>query len=313
MKPYLLPRLILVALYTTVVAGTWDAWWHGAIGRESFWSPSHLLLYASVLVAVGLGVYGWRTFKEAKWKRLAWVLLLVPASAPFDELWHRLFGIETVASPEIVWSPPHLVLIGAVIWGFIEALRHIWQEQDHDAVRLFGALGFAGISSLLAFVATPLQPIGPYHLLGFWGAGFVCLTFLLPLLLAQKKLPGIGVATLTTSFIIVLAAMGLGEKLAPGVIVPAHAHPPGWVIVFSFLLPALFLDIFRKGSDVVRGAIAGVLCCGTLYVLARPFLEAPFQYSWNMVGVAVLASIVGGTVSGFIAGELPRIAFSNKN
>src|SRR3989344_4196430 len=107
----ILARVIAIALFTAVLAGTWDAWWHGAVGRESFWSPPHLLLYSSVLVAVFVGLIGYYQSKENRWRTLALVLLLVPISAPLDELWHQIFGVEDLSSPLIVWSPPHLVMV----------------------------------------------------------------------------------------------------------------------------------------------------------------------------------------------------------
>ena len=92
-------RIIAVALFVTVLAGMWDVWWHGAIGRETFWSPPHLLLYSSVLVAIISGLIGWKQTKKKEWRNLALVLLIVPLSAPFDELWHQIFGVEKVSSP----------------------------------------------------------------------------------------------------------------------------------------------------------------------------------------------------------------------
>ena len=104
MSSIILARMVAAALFIVVLAGTWDAWWHGALGRESFWSPPHLLLYSSVIIAVALGLYGFHQFKEKRWRALALVLLLVPLSAPLDEVWHRIFGVEDLSSPLIIWS-----------------------------------------------------------------------------------------------------------------------------------------------------------------------------------------------------------------
>lgn len=89
-----LVRLIISFLFVAVIAGTWDAWWHGAIGRDSLFEPPHLLLYASTISAVLMGMYGWYTTREKVWKRVVLFLLLIPISAPFDELWHRIFGLS---------------------------------------------------------------------------------------------------------------------------------------------------------------------------------------------------------------------------
>ena len=68
LSPKLLARTIASSLFVAVAAGTWDAWWHGAIGRDSFWEPPHLLLYSGVIVAILLGVLGWHITKEKIWK-----------------------------------------------------------------------------------------------------------------------------------------------------------------------------------------------------------------------------------------------------
>ena len=55
-----LVRFIIGALVTAVAAGTWDIWWHAAIGRDTFFEPPHLLLYAAVIAAIIAGAIGWR-------------------------------------------------------------------------------------------------------------------------------------------------------------------------------------------------------------------------------------------------------------
>ena len=62
LHPY--ARYIAVALFAAVLAGQWDVWWHGAIGRDTFFEPPHLLLYGAVVVAVLLGIKGWRQTKD---------------------------------------------------------------------------------------------------------------------------------------------------------------------------------------------------------------------------------------------------------
>lgn len=108
MERTLFARIIIGSLFAAVAAGMWDAWWHAALGRESFWSPPHLALYAAIIAAISAGWYAWYVLREPLWRRTALILTLIPLSAPVDDFWHRFFGVENIASPEIVWSPPHL-------------------------------------------------------------------------------------------------------------------------------------------------------------------------------------------------------------
>lgn len=295
-----LGRWAAAALFTAVMAGTWDAWWHGAIGRESFWLPPHLLLYSSVLAAVGFGVYGWWRAKDRLWRSLALALLLIPASAPFDELWHRMFGVESISSPLIVWSPPHLILVGVIIWSFIRLLPVLGQDNGVQARAFFTAMAFAGIASLLIFLTTPFVPTGPHKLLGFWGAGITCVLFIATLLFAERSIPHVAAASLVAVFIILLHAIGVGEGMTPNIDVPPHGHPPSWLNVFSFLAPAAFLDASRKWPILARSIVASAACCGILYGFASYFMPPEFTYSWRDAATAILSSVIFGAALGAV-------------
>ena len=295
----LLPRYIVAALFTTVAAGTWDAWWHGALGRESFWSPPHILLYTSVLLAITLGIYGWYRTRERLWRRLAIFLALVPASAPFDELWHRTFGIETPASPIIVWSPPHVILIAAVAGSLLLLLPVLRKDENRDAQRLFGSLIFASTLILFMFLAAPLQPTGPYELIGFWGAGVLAAIFVGVLLAARTWIPGIGGAVTTALAYITILSISLGERIASGVNVPPHEHAPPWLLVFSIMIPALFIDLFPRLNGWMRGMIAGLMWSLILYGVAWMFFAPRFQYSLVDGMTGIIASAAGGLFAGF--------------
>jgi hypothetical protein len=124
-----------------MVGGGWDIAWHHTLGRDTFWSPPHLVLYSGVgvmglmcLAAVmrttvgrSVGPLVDATLVE-RWGLRAprgfalvgvWALGAV-LSAPFDDAWHRLFGIDVT-----IWSPPHLFAIasaGAMRLGLLVAL-----------------------------------------------------------------------------------------------------------------------------------------------------------------------------------------------
>lgn len=92
----------------------WDVAWHVDRGRETFWSPPHLLIYSgivavlvSVLAALALAPGGPRRALAHRGLRFALAAgAATLASAPFDEAWHALFGLDVS-----IWSPPHLLLL----------------------------------------------------------------------------------------------------------------------------------------------------------------------------------------------------------
>jgi hypothetical protein len=127
-------RAALWVLLVTKLTGGWglgwDIRWHVLIGRDSFWIPPHVLIYASVAMAVlvAFGVIALETrgargggrpdtirlcgLVATRGFHLSWLgMALVVLAAPIDDLWHRLFGIDVT-----LWSPPHLLgLLGAQV------------------------------------------------------------------------------------------------------------------------------------------------------------------------------------------------------
>jgi hypothetical protein len=102
-------------------AATWDEAWHrayGGFGRDFWWMP-HLLLYgsfalvslmaASSLVWVSARSTGGLR-ERARGETLIALLALIggflAVSAPSDELWHRIYGLDLTA-----WSLPHTTVV----------------------------------------------------------------------------------------------------------------------------------------------------------------------------------------------------------
>ncbi len=301
---HLLARLVTGALFVSVMAGAWDAWWHGVIGRESFWSPPHILLYASTMTAVLGAVIGWWQHRSSLWKRLAIVLLLVPASAPFDELWHRAFGVESIGSPIIVWSPPHLVLIGALLGGLLMLLPILARDPDPVSKHLFMGMGLAAALELAMFPLAPFLPTGPWHMLGFWGTAPQAAAFALILLVGIRMMPGPGAAMTIAAASLLLQAMTFGEQFGNASLVPPHPHPPGWLVVFSVMAAALAVDMTSRWPAWLKGALAGFVWSAILYGAGRAFVPPEFSYGVEAAATAVVAAAVGGVIAGAGLGAL---------
>ena len=275
------------------------------MGRDTLFEPPHIFLYAFVSAAIIGGVYGWYRMREKVWKRLAIILLIVPSSAPFDEFWHRLYGVEDLSTPFIIWAPPHLALVSAIVISWILLLPLVNKEKDVHARRLFGSIIFAAILIATLGMAAPFQPIGPYHVIGFWGAGVLAAIFAGVLLTAQKWLSGIGSATLVVVFFLLVYAIGLESRVAPAdIIIPPHAHPPVWLIIFSFLVPAAFIDFVKQPPYWLRGALIGALWAGILYGLSFMFIESEFHYGVRDIAMAVGTSVAGGAIGGILASRV---------
>ena len=117
-------RLALLGCLLQYFGFHWDIVWHVVIGRDSFWLPPHLMVYFGVALVLASGALPiWSARGRAP---LGCYVLALAATgelitAPIDDLWHRMFGINNT-----LWSPPHLafILIGSTIpLGLILLLR----------------------------------------------------------------------------------------------------------------------------------------------------------------------------------------------
>ena len=117
---------IAVLKLFNLFGGIWDIQWHVAIGRDSLFIPPHLMVMTAFVsgasLAVGMLVHETRLARSGL--HMPGTVRLGPLSAPlafygillgyggallsagFDELWHRLFGIDAN-----LWSPPHLSIM----------------------------------------------------------------------------------------------------------------------------------------------------------------------------------------------------------
>ena len=142
--------LIAAAGWLSLLATYWDDAWHTDIGRDSAWTPPHVVLYGSVAMA-GVVVVWWGAASLARGRSLAaltWPPLLlagaggaaVLAAAPIDAAWHAAYGRDAV-----LWSPPHMLTVFgsvAMLTGVLAGLtpaRHRVLEAALSGL-LLGAL-----------------------------------------------------------------------------------------------------------------------------------------------------------------------------
>jgi hypothetical protein len=137
----------------------WDISWHETIGRDSFWTPAHLLIqFGAVLGAFGSAwvimrtTFGGDTNALRKDDRrnsvnvlgfraplgafiAAWGGGAMLTSAPFDNWWHEAYGLDVK-----IISPPHMLLalgIAGIMWGgAILAASYLNRADGEQRVKL---------------------------------------------------------------------------------------------------------------------------------------------------------------------------------
>jgi hypothetical protein len=216
---------ILLMLFTAAFGLAWDIRWHVVVGRDTFFTPPHMLLYGGIAIAglVSLGVVladTWRYYTGAPAVNdrtttrvlgvfhapLGFVvagfgLLTLLLAAPLDNYWHELYGIDVA-----LWTPFHMM---GMVGGFIAGLGVVYifaseaaraRSQGRYRFRLWGLTGtewgvLVAMAMLVGHLMVAAMPasnqfpttlIGPLELLTY------------PLLLALF-LPAIGVASVVVT------------------------------------------------------------------------------------------------------------------
>src|SRR5438046_2872657 len=133
----------------------WDIQWHNSVGRDSFFTAPHLLMYSSVALA-GLLCVGVVLLDTHRYRRgaggdtgnsicvfgifhapLGFVLagfglLAIVLAAPLDNYWHDLYGLDVT-----IWAPFHVMgLIGLVIAKL--GVVYTWSALQTRARRVGG-------------------------------------------------------------------------------------------------------------------------------------------------------------------------------
>ncbi|HEY7405439.1 MAG TPA: hypothetical protein VIB39_18070 [Candidatus Angelobacter sp.] len=160
-----IPWLVWANVIASVCIATglyWDISWHETIGRDSFWTPAHLLIqFGAVLAAFGSAWVIMRTTfggnAEARSESVnvlgfraplgafiaAWGGGAMLTSAPFDNWWHEAYGLDVK-----IISPPHVLLavgIAGIMWGgAILAASHLNRAEGEERKRLQRILLFIG-------------------------------------------------------------------------------------------------------------------------------------------------------------------------
>ena len=173
---------VLFASTSVIVGGIWDISWHRTIGRDSFWTPAHVAIYAGGLAA-GLSC-GWLALKTTfsgtggevgrsvrmwgfraplgAWVAI-WGAIAMLTSAPLDDWWHNAYGLDV----EIL-SPPHVVLALGICAIQFGALLMALSWQNRASERAQRRLGFAYAYSAGMLLLTLAVLVMEYSMPNHW-------------------------------------------------------------------------------------------------------------------------------------------------
>src|SRR4029079_1724112 len=278
-----------------ISAGNWDVTSHLLSNPESFFTPSHALLYTGICILSLSSIIGailMLKFKELKRSGLdlSFKLLIIGSiisiiSGPSDFIWHQTFGVDGFL------SPTHLMLITGMLINTLAVAIGLVRLNTFVKSGIFSQLGriFAVISLialwliLISYVYMFALPISDGELFNFnlnpIAESLIALVFL-PLinsgmfLFVLKKTRTFGFASAVATGVILLTAFTS--------ILPSQALSNFLPFYLLAIIPFVLVDMLiygklpignnRKISNKQKFAIAGAISGSLFYVIGYPLL-----------------------------------------
>ena len=289
---------VVVGAAVAVMVGVyWDISWHMTIGRDTFWTPAHLLIQAGGLVAGLTSGYvalrttfrGTQAAQDAAvtfWGFRAplgawvciWGCLAMVTSAPFDNWWHDAYGLDVR-----IISPPHSILalgIGAIGVGAL-LLSLAWQnrggERQRQAMWLFivaGALLLMDRSIML----TEYSFKNAMHSGTFYRASMMAYPMAIVMMTRASKLRWAGTLTAAIFTGIMLALMWVIQLFPATPKLGPIYQPITHMVAMSFpvlvVVPAIGVDLVMQRvrvRPIIQAALLSVVFFGLFIAVQWPF------------------------------------------
>jgi hypothetical protein len=292
----------VLAITSSSIGGAWDVSWHRSIGRDTFWTPAHMAIYACGVLAglicawlIARGTFG----NDDKLKAASvnvfglraplgvflagWGCVAVLTSAPFDNWWHNAYGLDV----KIV-SPPHALLILGLrgistgVMFLILAAMNRAAENDTGTFKLLQLLllyvGGLAIVGQMFFVQEYTWDVKLHQ-----AAPYIAMGIALPLLFAafsqasRSRWAATSMAAVYTVMVIaeilILPLFPAQPKLGPVFNPVTQMIPAKFPILI--LVPALALDLlWQRAKNWKLWQIA--LVSGILFIAVLTAVEWPF-------------------------------------
>ena len=293
--------------YTAVLAAAcvmvgvyWDISWHMSIGRDSFWTPAHLLIQAGGLIAgissgyvaikttffgtdaernAGVSFWGFRAPLGA-WI-CVWGCGAMLTSAPFDNWWHNAYGLDVR-----ILSPPHAVLaigiysivVGALLLTLAQQNRAEAQTQRRLAWVLAGTGGLFIMN--FALFLTEFGERRMMHSPKFYEVVSLAFPFALTAMARAIKLRWAATAAAAFYTAVTLVLMWTLQLFpATPKLGPIYQHVTH-MITLSFplliIVPAFFIDLVIQRFDDKLSTLPLAVVAGVVFVVAFLAAQWPF-------------------------------------
>jgi hypothetical protein len=300
-----------LAVTAAYVGGYWDIAWHRSIGRDTFWSPPHMAIYAcGVLAGLSSGYLILTTTfgRNAPLREVsvriwgftgplgafisAWGGTAMLVSAPFDDWWHNAYGLDVK-----IISPPHMVLAAGffgIELGTVMLLLAFMNRSGDDAQRplqrLFLYVGGTVIcESLLLkmeYISRSEMHSALFYIVLMLGTPGVLVAIAVA---SRHRWACTIIAAVYTAFGVallwILPLVPAEPKLGPVYRQVTHLIP--WEFPLLIVVPAFVIDLilqrWRSWRPIVGGLVTGFVFLITFIAVQWPFasfLMTPVTRNW---------------------------------
>jgi len=297
---------VVFAAACVMVGVYWDISWHMSIGRDTFWTPAHLLIQAGGLIAglssgyvalhttfrgstavrdASVNVWGFRAPLGA-WTCI-WGCAAMLTSAPFDNWWHNAYGLDVK-----IISPPHALLaigifsivVGALLLTLAQQNR---AEDERRRSRLAVLLALTGGFFLMNFALFLTEYSERDMMHGAFYYEVTAIAFPLALATLSRAIKLRWAATSAAAFFTAImlglmwfiqlfpATPKLGPIYQPITHMVTLAFPP------LIIVPAFCIDLVMQRFAGKLGTFALACIVGPVFVLA--FLAAQWPFATFLV------------------------------
>jgi hypothetical protein len=292
----------VLAITSAAIGGAWDVSWHRSIGRDSFWTPAHMAIYAcGVLAAIVCGylIFATTFSRSAKLKAAsvnvlgfraplgafiaAWGGIAMLTSAPFDNWWHAAYGLDV----KIV-SPPHTLLILGIRAVAVGVLFLILAAMNRANTGETGS--YKSLQRLFLYTGGLIVGGQMFFLIEYtWdvmlhsASAYVAMAIALPVVFAmlsqasRHRWAATSAAAVYTLFaigeILLLPLFPATPKLGPVYYPVTHLVPAKFPVLI--LIPALALDLlWQRTRDWKPWKVA--IVSGAVFIAVLTVVEWPF-------------------------------------
>ena len=293
-----------LAVTSVTIGAHWDVSWHRSIGRDSFWTPAHMAIYACgvlagiccgyliltttfrrppQLVASSVGVLGFRGPLGAF--LAAWGGIAMLTSAPFDNWWHNAYGLDV----KIV-SPPHTVLMIGIWAVCIGSLFLIVAAMNRAAGNPAQAAQFRQLQSLMLYISGLMLVLSMFFRMEYtWdiylhsASAYVAVALGTPLYFAaihvcsRNRWAATWMTIIYTVFLIglilILPLFPAEPKLGPVYQHVTQFIPPKFPLLL--IVPALAVDFLLAKAEHWKPWLLA-LVAGPVFVLSFVAVQWPF-------------------------------------